>query len=327
MTRVDERIREEMRELERPAGLGGVLERVAQRKRRRRVVRRIQGAALAVAVVGGSVAGGLGLTRLFAPEHGTTPGAHPSPSAPGPNPTSAGGSPQEEQMLCDQTQISADVDGDGALDQVDVYSPSPISSCDAPEVGQRYVLHVSGGKYADHVGPDVNFYGVDQWLPECQQPHTCRLFAAPDVNGDGQAEIAVQIEKGASSFFFDLYELEGLDTAAGVHLVRIDVAQPGDPDSGLSAGPSRFAWGGDADRLEAVECRGEGPDRILVASNAVPSAGHPGRYDVREVQLSFHDGTLRVEAAADYPNLEPDRNPPFETPPTLCGSPLVQASN
>ena len=325
MPNVDERIREELRRLERPVEVDGVMERVAGRRARRRVVRRVQAAALAMAVIGGSVVGGLWLSSLFGHPGASGPASRASLSPTGPNPTSAaGGSPQPwgEDMVCDQSQLYADVDGDGVPDQVDVFSPAP--RCDSSEVGKRYVLHVSGGK-AGPSGPGVNFYGVDQNLPECQQPGACRLFAAPDINDDGQAEVAVEVKAEGPTIYFALYELVELDTVAGPRFNQIEVAQPSDTAATAGDGLIPFAWGGDADRYEAVECRGDGPSRLLVASNAVPSQGNQGRYDVSELQLSFRNGTLHIEASADYPDLKPDQNPPFVTPSDLCGSPVLSA--
>src|SRR6266511_4091155 len=302
MPDVDERIRTELRGLSWPVSVDGVLERVARRKARRRVVRRVQAAALAVAVVGGSIAGGVGLTRLFSPHHDTTLGSRPSAAPTGPNPTSAGGGPEEEQMICDQSQLYADVDGDGALDQVDVYSPSPIPSCDSPEVGQRYVLHVSGGKLADVGEPDVNFYGAETDLPECDQPHACRLFAAPEIDGDGAAEVAVQVAKGVSSFSLVLYELEGLGTAGGPHFVRIAVAPPGDPwndQYGVQPGPALLGWGRSAMHIQFATCGGWQGDPVLVVTTALPSTQDPTTDEVHDTFLRLDGDQLNVVGTAD----------------------------
>jgi hypothetical protein len=303
----------------------GVLERVAGKRSRRRLVRRVQATALAVAVVGGSVAGGVGLTHLFG-RHGTTttPATQPSLTPTGPNPTSAGGTggPGGEPAMCDHSQLNADVDGDGVLDQVDLWSPAP--TCDSPQVGQHWVLHVSGGKLGPS-GPGVKFYGADQAFPDCQQPDACRLFAAPDVNGDGKAELAVRVVSGASTEFFALYELEGLDTAAGPRFVRIDVAPPADPwndQFGLQPGPGLFAWGGSVTNLHAATCVDRSGLHDFVLRTGLPSTATADAYDVHDTFLHLDGDTLSVVGTDDvvvssqYPLVPED----------VCGAPIDSAN-
>jgi hypothetical protein len=323
MPDVDDRIRTELRGLSREVPVEGVLDRVERRKKRRRA----QAVALAVAVVTGSVAGGVALTHVFG-HRGTAPASQPSgptatsPAATVPNPTSAGGSPSPEEVLCDESQLNADVDGDGALDEVALWSPAP--SCDSPQVGEQWVLHVSGGKLGPSA-PGIQFYGFDQAFTDCQQPaFACRLFAAPDIDGDGAAELAIRIWESASADNLALYRLEGFDTAAGLHFVRIALAPPGDVPW-FPPGDVWFRWGGSLSGLDSLECRSDG-DRILVASSAGPVQGDPGHYDVHETQFRLQGDLLHVEATADYPDLAPDQNPPFVTPPDLCGAPLVGGS-
>jgi hypothetical protein len=327
MTRVDERIREEMQRLGQAVDPEGVLERVAGKRSRRRLLRRVQATALAVAVVGGSVAGGVGLTHLFGHQATTTttPATEPSLTPSGPNPTSAGGSDGAgggEPAMCDHSQLNADVDGDGVLDQVDLWSPAP--TCHSPEVGQRWVLHVSGGKLGPS-GPGVRFYGAEQDFPDCQQPDACRLFAAPDVNGDGKAELAVQVVSGASTEFFALYELEEIDTAAGPRFFRIDVAAPGDPwndQFGLMPGPGLFAWGGSVTNLHGATCVDRSGLHDFVLRTGLPSTATADAYDVHDTFLHLDAGTLSVVGTNDvvvssqYPLVPQD----------LCGAPIDSAN-
>jgi len=204
-----------------------------------------------------------------------------------------------------------------------VYSPSSTSSCDAPDVGQRYMLHVSGGKLAEQAGPDVNFYRVGRDLPECGQPFACRLFAAPDLDGEGGAELAVQVAKQDSIRSLVLYRLEESTSGNGYELALLTVATPGDPDNGFPPGSALFAWGGSDTRKDSVQCRAVDGERWLVASTAQASDGKPGTWDVRESEFSVHGGDLKLEAKADYPGLAPDDNPPFVRPDTFCGAPIV----
>ncbi len=321
MPNVDERIRTELRGLGRPVDVEGVLDRVAARRSRRRVLRKAQAVALAVAVVGGSVAGGVGLTRLFGHPGTTGPASRFSPKVSGPNPTSAGDSPQPsvKEAICHDSQLNADVDGDGVLDQVDLLTLAP--TCDSPDAGRHWVLHVSGGKLGPS-GPGVSFYGSDQDFTDCQQTDACRLFAAPDVNGDGKAELAVQVLSGASTEFFALYELEGIDTAAGPRFVRIDVAPPGDAwndQYGLQPGPGLFAWGGSAAHLHAATCVDRSGQRVLVLRTGLPATATADSYDVHDTFLRLDGAALTVVGSDD---VVVSSNYPL-VPVDVCGSPIA----
>lgn len=65
MPGIDERLTRELRRLEPPADPTGAYERVVAKRERRRIFRRAQHGALAVVVVVGTVAGAIGLNRLF----------------------------------------------------------------------------------------------------------------------------------------------------------------------------------------------------------------------------------------------------------------------
>src|SRR5436190_15606613 len=135
MSRTEERIREDLHTLGRPVGIDGVLEGVRRRRSRRRWRRRVGHALLAVAVVGGSVTATVELTRAFGNRGVAIPGGGPQ------------GSGEARELVCDDSQMWIDVDGDGQPDQVDVFSPSSGTSCVASsDVGVQYVLQVSGGK-------------------------------------------------------------------------------------------------------------------------------------------------------------------------------------
>jgi Tol biopolymer transport system component len=64
---LDERLRRELGAAGRPVDPTGVYERLIQRRERRRMVRRAQQGALAIAVVTGTVAGAVGLSAVFRP--------------------------------------------------------------------------------------------------------------------------------------------------------------------------------------------------------------------------------------------------------------------
>jgi Tol biopolymer transport system component len=70
---LDERLRRELERSARPADATGVYEQLIRRRERRRIVRRLGTAGLAVAVVLGSIAGFLALTQIFRADDGSTP--------------------------------------------------------------------------------------------------------------------------------------------------------------------------------------------------------------------------------------------------------------
>jgi hypothetical protein len=327
MSRVDERIKQDLAGLTRPVRTDGVLERLVARKARRRTVRRLQNVTLVVLVLAGTVLGTIVLTRVFAHPDGQAPGTSPTVSSPGPSPSGAG---EQFGALCDESQIRADVDGDGALDEVDVWSPSTGNSCTPlpPDVGRRYVLHVSGGKLAEPatpgaaVYPGVRFYGITQDLPECEQPFACRLFAAPDLDGDGAAELAVEIAEDGSTRSLGFYRAEVDPAADRYALVRIAVASPGDAWNdrfGLPPGPAVFGWGGPVTHMQTLACTGSPP--MIVAGTAILT--DPGRelYDVHYTRLRLMGTDLEVVGTEDYHDVGWGVLLPLVTE-NLCGAPI-----
>ena len=90
MSRIDDRIREEMNRLTRPVDSADAFSRISMRKRHRRVVRRAQVVLLAAAVVGGTAVGGYGLAKLFGVADSSHPAHPPTPRPSGSAETSPG---------------------------------------------------------------------------------------------------------------------------------------------------------------------------------------------------------------------------------------------
>ena len=334
MSRVDERIREDLRGLTRPVRTESVLERVASKKVRRRTVRRIESAALVVAVLAGSLVAVIGLTRAFDRRGHVSPGGGPKVTAAGHSPSN----PDVEGALCDESMLNADVDGDGALDEVAVWSPSMSEQCKPlpPDVGERYVLHVSGGKLAELVSPGatsfpgIRFYGIQQELPECTQPFACRLFSAPDLDGDGAQELAIQVAQGSSDVSLVFYRAEVDPEADHYALVRLSVAPPGDRWSSafrLPPGPAVFRWGASPTEVHTISCTERQGEQVLAITTALQSANDPSRYDVHETLLRVGSGSggqagrLTVVETKDHVGAAPS------LPADLCGAPIPRGSS
>jgi len=329
MSHVDERIREDLAGLTRPVPVDGVLEQVAVRKTRRRRVRRIESFALAAVVLVGSLMATVALTRVL--EHGSS--RTPADGA------TTGSSPSarmEESALCDESQVNTDVDGDGVLDEVAVGSPSRSDHCRPlpPDVGRRYVLHISGGKLAELASPGatefpgVRFYGIDQNLPECTQPFACRLFAAPDLDGAGADELAVETSEDGATRTLVFYRAVVDPAADRYALVRMDIEAPGDPQFGFPSGPATFQWGRSANRWSSIRCVSHPDGRhTIVASSAVTNqSGDPVRYDVHLTEFHLKGTSLVVDDTKDFHDVtvQEDGPGPWSDPTDqLCGAPVL----
>jgi hypothetical protein len=274
MSRVDDRIRRELTSIRRPVRDQGAFELVEVRRRRVRLLRRVRVGTLALVVLVGTAAGVLTLQRIFDAGVARRPPGDTLPSPQAPTPTMAG---------CDRSSLSTDLDGDGRSDSVVVSSPAP--SCESPDVGAAYEAHVEtagGARYR-------------QALPECDQPFACRLFAGPDIDGDGAAEVAIARVFGVSSVGFSLYRFAP-DAPDGRALHRFEVAEPGDrwdPTFGLRAGPATFTWYGSVTHLHWLSCD-EDPQNKLAMLTALRDERDPSVYRVHGTLFDVEGVTLRV---------------------------------
>src|SRR5262249_30631418 len=154
-----------------------------------------------------------------------------------------------------------------------------------PDAGSRYALHVSGGKYTTESPqsqptpyPRTRVYGIGTSLPECDQPLACRLFAVPDLNGDGSGEIAVQSRTDHSMRLIVLYGVEVTPARPPVEratLSRLAVAPPGDPWAdryGVSPGPATLVWGASPHAIRFLSCGERAGSPVLIVTAAVRAA-------------------------------------------------------
>lgn len=312
MSRADERIRGNLQELERPVRTD-VFESVAGRKHRRRALHRVGMASLAVAVVGGSLLGGYGLLRVFGVAGGTQPvdDGVPTTSA---DPSDAV-EPPVAVAMCDASELSADLNGDGIQDRVEVWTVAepPGSTCEQAETMKPYEVHVT-------LAPNIASYS--QSLPECDTPFACGVLAAPDIDRDGRAEIAIKYAEGVSTVSFGLYRF-GPIAPDGVALQRLEIAEPGDPwdpTYGLAAGPATFTWYGSVTHQQWLSCD-EDPEHRPAVMTALRSEEDPGRYLVHGTLLRLVGQELRPEFSWD----EEVREDRLRVPTTMCGAELIPA--
>jgi hypothetical protein len=193
---------------------------------------------------------------------------------------------------------------------------------DCPEPGTGYDVVA-----VDLAGDD----SVDVSLGPIGCELVCRVFSAPDVDGDGTSEILVA-QAGGSVLGLGLYDLVGSGDpgADGVALVRVGVAEPGDPSGGFRPGSPALLWlGGDGFTLDTLRCGTVppfgGPGIVATSAESLPHDVVDAVWHAHEVTLSLgSDGNLHVLSTRDF--TEPvslgSKGPSFGSGETLCGSNL-----
>lgn len=308
MPSIDERLRKELERIASPADPSDALERVAEKRARRRVVRRAQRATLVVAVLAGTIAGAYGLTLVFpsGPAGGVGGSTSPSVTSSPADPRTAIG------PACGISELSADLDGDGAPDTLLAYAPVDQGvSCDDPDLSLAY-------RMSAFLATGERF---DQAIPDCTWPYACRPFAAPDVDGDGSPEIAVQTMAGASTVQVRLYETVGQPWEGPMQAIR--VSPPGDPDGGFPPGPATFELYGSVTHLGSLRCE-TGPEGSPALVYSAGIMQEPGTYRVHETWFTLEGGWLGVMDVRD--DTVTDTDPRFrrlEQGSDVCGAPIA----
>jgi hypothetical protein len=173
--------------------------------------------------------------------------------------------------------------------------------------------------------------GADVWLGPIGCELVCRVFSAPDVDGDGTSEILVA-QAGGSVLGLGLYDVVGSGDpgADGVSLVRIGVAEPGDPIGEFRPGRLALLWlGGDGFTLDTLRCGTvpvpSGPGIIATSAESLPHDTVDAVWHAHEVTMTLGgDGDLHVLSTRDFtePVSSGPGGPSFGSSETLCGSNL-----
>jgi len=135
---------------------------------------------------------------------------------------------------------------------------------------------------------------------DCQDPQTCFVWANPDIDGDGQDEIAIVAEQRASTSTFELYEAK--QTSQGWGLV---------PFIDITGMPMRFSEGGPVTEISGTYCDDSAGGRHLVGWDATTYDGTT--YDVTEDPFEItvrEDGSLTMATSPSHSTASAGQLPP-----------------
>jgi Tol biopolymer transport system component len=272
-----------------------------------------------------------------APSTGTTeeptPGATASPAAtPSPAPTAGPAPGFDLASVCDLSALQADYDGDGALDVAVVATLLRDGGCPQPGKGETY-LGIGFGQTEQDVGAGTLRTDLTFGPIECGASVGCRVFAAPDLDGDGAAELAVVQDAGASVEILGLYRVDLCGPtqfcATRAWISPIEIAEPGDPALPLEPGPARIVWGGSVMDSFGAYCgpmQGSPPTDqtgFVVWRASTPSEGSAPA--VHEALFRLRGARLVLLATHDYAAASTADLPPGGGE-DLCGAPVAASS-
>jgi hypothetical protein len=297
MTGIDDRLERDLERAARPAAPdpGATFRDVTRRRAHRTTVRKVQTVALVAVVLLGTAAGFAVLQGNFIgakqPEDGgSTSAPSPSTATPAFAPIAIPSDPTKTFMVdglssfpvCGVSMIEGDFLGTGAT-YAYIYRKASDAGCDT----DTWVVAVQVPK--DAAGTSSTF--VEGGPLDCQDPSACFVYANPDIDGDGQDEIAIVSAQGASTTSFELYEATHTDAGWGLN-----------PFIGGDGMPMRFDEGGSATHQAGTSCDDSSGSRRFVSWEATSSDGTT--FDVTETRYVL-SGSLtasspsRFTAAAD----------------------------
>jgi hypothetical protein len=158
----------------------------------------------------------------------------------------------------------------------------------------------------------------------------CRAFSAPDIDGDGTGE-ALVVQDGGAVVGLRLYDI--VATGGEPEIVPVDIADPGDPQSGLLSGEqASFLLGGDEFELYALRCEEIplpwGLGLVATSAEARPHDSTDAEWHAHQTTSVLRsDGLLHVLDVRDFtePVTDDPDGPSFRSGETLCGSNLGPA--
>jgi Tol biopolymer transport system component len=155
----------------------------------------------------------------------------------------------------------------------------------------------------------------------------CRAFSAPDIDGDGTDE-ALVVQDGGAVVRLRLYDI--VAPGGELEIVPVDVAYPGDPQSGLLPGEqASFLLGGDEFELYTLRCEEIplpwGLGLVATSAEARPHDSTGAEWHAHQTTSVLRsDRLLHVLDVRDFtePVTDDPGGPSFASGETLCGSNL-----
>jgi hypothetical protein len=281
MPGIDERLERDLERLARPAAPepGATFRDVTRRRARRATVRKVQTVALVAVVLLGTIGGFAVLQRNFIgadqPE-GTGSTSTPSPSmqAPAFAPIAIPSDPTQvfdvglADPVCRGSMIEGNFLGTGPT-YAYVFTKASEGGCgtDTTLIAVQVPTDAAGTETTLAVGGPL----------DCQDPSACFVLANPDINGDGQDEIAIVSARGASTTSLELYD--------ATHGSQGWALNPYIGDDGM---PLHFDEGGSATHQAGTYCDDSTGLRRFVSWEATSSDGTTD--DVTETPYVIQDG-------------------------------------
>jgi hypothetical protein len=281
MNGIDERLERDLERVARAAAPdpAAALAEVTRRRARRGVVRKTQTVALVAVVLFGTAAGFLVLQRNFIGANQPADGSStPSPSMQPPALAPIAIPTDPTQVfdvglgfpVCRGSVIQGNFLGTGPT-YAYVFTKAGDGGCLPGERISVVAVQVPD----DAAGRSATL--VSGGPLDCQtEPPVCAAWANPDINGDGQDEIAIVVAQGASTTSFELYD--------ATHGSQGWALNPyvGDDDM-----PLRFDEGGSATHLAGTYCDDSTGLRRFVAWEATSSDGTT--FDVTETPYAIQE--------------------------------------
>jgi hypothetical protein len=239
----------------------------------------------------------------------------PSPAAPiSPTPSGGGRDLGLGFPVCDVSSLTASFLTPGSDATVFVATKkSDVPGCPNPEDASNVIaLDADGDGLADtSYGPITCAY-------------ECRPFSAPDLDGDGTAELLV-LQSGGTVAALSPYDV--VPDGDSVTISPVTIAAPGDPQGGFVPGDYvRLLLGGDEFFHYALACGDPqmrfGPGLIATSAESLPHDSPEARWHAHRVTFALVDGEFRVMDVGDFTEPAGIDAPSFQSGETLCGSNL-----